>query len=110
MGGGGRARFQRALAVAAVATITLVAGCADDTDTSIGPAVSATPPAASATPSAAPSASFPLTIPHALGTATIPEKPERIVALSFEEDLLGAIGVEVVGHGENADAPGELYP
>jgi iron complex transport system substrate-binding protein len=65
-------------------------------------------PASSAEP--APAAGFPVTIEHALGTTTIPAPPTRIVALSFEEDVLSQVGVPTVGHADNAYAPGAAYP
>jgi iron complex transport system substrate-binding protein len=39
-----------------------------------------------------------------------PAPPTRIVALSFEEDVLSQVGVAVVGRTENYYAPGSLYP
>lgn len=63
-------------------------------------------------PADAPAAdtAFPVTITHALGETTIEERPERIVALSNEDDLLGQLGIPVVGHKDNISRPGELYP
>jgi hypothetical protein len=49
----------------------------------------------SVTPEPAPG--FPVTIEHALGTTTVPAPPTRIVALSFEEDVLSQVGVATVG-------------
>jgi len=80
-----------------VAALLIVAGCSAAPSTEV--------------PSEAASASgFPVTIEHALGTTTIPAPPTRIVALSFEEDVLGQVGVAVVGRTENYYAPGSLYP
>jgi iron complex transport system substrate-binding protein len=62
----------------------------------------------SVTPEPAPG--FPVTIEHALGATTIPAPPSRIVALSFEEDVLSQIGVATVGRTDNYYAPGTLYP
>lgn len=67
-------------------------------------------PAGPDTAQAPASPGFPLTIEHALGVATIPEAPTRIVALSFEEDVLARIGVSTVGHAGNSYAPGTPYP
>lgn len=53
---------------------------------------------------------FPVTIEHALGTTTIPAPPTRIIALSYEEDVLSQVGVVTVGRTENYYAPGSLYP
>ena len=57
-----------------------------------------------------PAPGFPVTIEHALGTTTIPAPPTRIVALSFEEDVLSQVGVATVGRTDNYYAPGTLYP
>lgn len=51
-----------------------------------------------------------MTIEHALGTTTIPARPTRIVALSFEEDVLSQVGVTTVGHLDNLFEPGAPYP
>ncbi|ALE84044.1 ABC transporter substrate-binding protein [Pseudonocardia sp. HH130629-09] len=56
------------------------------------------------------SGTFPVTITHALGEATISAAPTRIVALSYEQDLLSQIGITTVGHNENAVTPGRPYP
>jgi iron complex transport system substrate-binding protein len=79
-----------------VAALLVVAGCA---------APSQDEPAA-----AAPAPGFPVAIEHALGTTTIPAPPTRIVALSYEEDVLSQVGVTTVGRTENHYAPGALYP
>ncbi len=55
-------------------------------------------------------AAFPVTLTHALGETTIEERPERIVVLSNEDDVLGQLGIPVVGHTDNNYRPGELYP
>jgi iron complex transport system substrate-binding protein len=78
-----------------VAALLVAAGCAAPT---------------TATPAAPAAAGFPVTIEHALGTTTIPAPPTRIVALSFEEDVLSQVGVAVVGRTDNFYAPGTLYP
>lgn len=44
---------------------------------------------------------FPVTIEHALGTTRIPAPPTRIVALSFEEDVLSQVGMHTIGHADN---------
>ncbi|GAA5131873.1 iron-siderophore ABC transporter substrate-binding protein [Pseudonocardia adelaidensis] len=59
---------------------------------------------------AAPTPGFPVTIEHALGTTTIPAPPTRIVALSYEEDVLSQVGVVTVGRTENFYDPGSLHP
>lgn len=51
-----------------------------------------------------------VSITHAFGTTVVPEDPERIVALSFEEDALSRVGLATVGHADNAYEPGEPYP
>ena len=83
-----------------VAALLVVTACSAPA----GPASSAE----SAEP--APAAGFPVTIEHALGTTTIPAPPTRIVALSFEEDVLSQVDVAVVGRTENYYAPGALQP
>ena len=79
------------------AALLVVAGCSAPSDTTV-------PAGAGPTPG------FPVTIEHALGSTTIPAPPTRIVALSFEEDVLSQVGVSVVGRTENSYAPGSLYP
>ncbi|TWF76102.1 iron complex transport system substrate-binding protein [Pseudonocardia hierapolitana] len=80
-----------------VAALLVVVGCSAPSDT--------TAPAG-----AGPAPGFPVTIEHALGTTTIPAPPARVVALSFEEDVLSQVGVSVVGRTENFYASGSLYP
>jgi iron complex transport system substrate-binding protein len=80
-----------------VAALLVVAGCA-------------VPSSTTAPAEAAPAPGFPVTIEHALGTTTIPAQPTRIVALSFEEDVLSQVGVATVGRTENYYAPGALHP
>jgi iron complex transport system substrate-binding protein len=80
-----------------VAALLVVAGCSAPSDTTV--------PAG-----AGPVPGFPVTIEHAFGTTTIPAPPARVVALSFEEDVLSQVGVSVVGRTENFFAPGSLYP
>ncbi|GAA3069201.1 iron-siderophore ABC transporter substrate-binding protein [Pseudonocardia yunnanensis] len=68
----------------------------------------------STVPGAAPTAPaadrFPVTIHHKLGTTTIPAQPKRIVALSYEEDTLGALGITPIAYGANEFLPGGRYP
>lgn len=94
------ARRRWALTAAPLAAI-VPAACAGDGEAGLA-ATTPTP--------AADAAQFPVTIEHALGTATIPEPPQRIVALSFEQDVLSQIGMDTVGHAESYIAPGEPYP
>lgn len=85
----------------------LLTACAEDGETE----AEATGASASPSPSATVAAdAFPVTIEHALGTTTIEEPPERIVTLSFEEDVLSQIGIDTVGHAESYVEPGEPYP
>ena len=67
-------------------------------------------PAGPAQARAATDAAFPVTITHAIGETTIEQRPERIVALSNEDDVLGQLGIPVVGHKDNIYRPGEPYP
>lgn len=55
-------------------------------------------------------AGFPVTIEHAFGVTTIPAPPTRIVALSFEEDVLSRVGLTTVGHLDNFFESGAPYP
>jgi iron complex transport system substrate-binding protein len=80
-----------------VAALLVVAGCS-------------APSGATASAAAGPAPGFPVTIEHALGTTTILAPPTRIVALSFEEDVLSQIGVAVVGRTDSYFAPGALHP
>lgn len=80
-----------------VAALLVMAGCSAPLDTA-------------APAGAGPAPGFPVTIEHALGTTTIPAPPTRIVALSYEEDVLSQVGVVTVGRTENYYAPGSLYP
>ncbi|OKL53670.1 hypothetical protein BSZ39_08250 [Bowdeniella nasicola] len=75
-------------ALVTLATLALVAaGCSSTPDSS------AAPDGAAATES-----SYPRTIEHALGDTTIPEKPERVVTLSWmNHDIVAALGVVPVG-------------
>lgn len=83
----------------ALAVMALIAGC--------GGTATTTEPSS---PPAAPTGTFPVTITHALGATTIPAAPTRVVALSYEQDLLSQVGMQVVGHNENAVTPGAPYP
>jgi iron complex transport system substrate-binding protein len=62
------------------------------------------------TPAPVDAAAFPVTIPHKLGTTTIPAEPKRIVALSFEEDTLGALGITPIAYAKNPAMPGGRFP
>lgn len=73
-----------AFALAALALV--VVGCSSTPE-------SAGPPRASIG-----EASFPRTVEHALGETTIPEKPKRVVTLSWmNHDIVAALGVAPVG-------------
>lgn len=85
----------RRCAFGVVTALLVLAGCG------------AAPEAAPVVPTAP---GFPVTIEHALGTTTIPAPPARIVALSFEEDVLSQVGVRTVGHADNSYAPDTPYP
>ncbi|WP_300007737.1 ABC transporter substrate-binding protein [Pseudonocardia sp.] len=80
---------------AAAAAVLLLAACG-------GPA-----PTSASAPAGEPG--FPVTIEHAFGSTTIPAAPSRIVALSFEEDVLSRIGLTTVGHLDNLVEPGVPY-
>ncbi|NIH70813.1 iron-siderophore ABC transporter substrate-binding protein [Auritidibacter ignavus] len=80
--------LRHTIALVTLATLALVAaGCSSTPDST------APPDGAAATESG-----FPRTIEHALGEATIPEKPERVVTLSWmNHDIVAALGVVPVG-------------
>lgn len=80
--------LRRTSALVTLAALVLVAaGCSSTADST------AAPDGAAATESG-----FPRTIEHALGEATIPEKPERVVTLSWmNHDIVAALGVAPVG-------------
>ena len=72
--------------LAAAALLVGLAGCGDPSE------------AEKETKSSAASASFPLTIEHALGTTTIPEKPERVATVNWaNHEAPLALGVVPVG-------------
>ena len=90
------ARRSLAAAVALTAGLALLGGCggSDDTDEVAAPAGSA-------------AASYPVTLTHKLGTATIPAAPQRIVALSDADlDALLMLGVQPVGIAESSGENG----
>ncbi|WP_104107648.1 iron-siderophore ABC transporter substrate-binding protein [Nocardioides sp. 616] len=67
----------------------LLTGCGGSTDDS---------DAAESTSDSSTSAAFPLTIEHALGTTTVPEKPERVAAVNWaNHEVPLALGVVPVG-------------
>lgn len=63
-------------------------------------------------PSGDSSAGFPVTLPGKEGTATIPTKPERVVALGFQRDgeTAVALGVVPVAMSENTLFPNRISP
>ncbi|BBG00312.1 MULTISPECIES: iron-siderophore ABC transporter substrate-binding protein [Pseudonocardia] len=70
---------------ALTAALALVAGCGS------GPAADGTGPAAA-------DGAFPVTVPTAFGDVTIPEQPQRVVALGWSDaETALALGVEPVG-------------
>ncbi|WP_231973975.1 iron-siderophore ABC transporter substrate-binding protein [Pseudonocardia sp. HH130630-07] len=76
------------LLAALAAALALVAGCG----TAAGPA----PGDAGAAPAA--DGAFPVTIPTAFGDVTVPEQPQRVVALGWSDaETALALGVEPVG-------------
>lgn len=83
--------LSRRRALAGLAALTGALGAAACTPT----APSATTPSSSGSATGG----FPVTLAHALGTTTIPAKPQRIVTLNEDLDTLVAIGVAPVGYG-----------
>ncbi|TCJ32454.1 iron-siderophore ABC transporter substrate-binding protein [Parafrankia sp. BMG5.11] len=55
-------------------------------------------------------AGFPVTIKHAFGSTTIPAEPKKIIALSYEEDTLAALGITPIAYGQNPDKPDGDFP
>lgn len=53
---------------------------------------------------------FPITITHGLGSTTIPAAPQRIVALSGEEDTLVLLGIAPIAFSDGYGTPGERSP
>lgn len=84
---------------AAGAMMVAVAACGSDDD-------SGTPQATSASAGA----SFPVTIQHAFGSTTIPAQPTKIVALSYEEDTLAALGITPIAYAANVYKPDGVFP
>jgi iron complex transport system substrate-binding protein len=86
---------------AVIGAVLALAGCAGGA------------PEAASTPQAPPSASagtFPVTITHGLGSTSIPAAPQRIVALSGEEDTLAVLGIAPVALSEAYGTPGQRAP
>lgn len=111
-------RWLAATAAAALVALVAVAGCssdgADDAETAPSETARSTETAEAATSDATatdatdrasgdstPAGAFPVTIEHALGTAVIESRPERVVVLSDFNDLdsVLALGVEPVAFG-----------
>ena len=85
-------RSTRSLAGALAVAALLLAGCGGGSDDDAAPAAAGTPE-----PSAA-GQQFPLTIEHALGTTTIPAKPERVATVNWaNHEVPLALGVVPVG-------------
>ncbi|GAA3018844.1 iron-siderophore ABC transporter substrate-binding protein [Streptosporangium longisporum] len=86
-----RPRSLRILAVAAV--LLGIAGCGAQPETTTGSAGTSTAPSASSS-----SGAFPMTIEHALGTTTIPAKPQRVATVNWaNHEAPLALGVVPVG-------------
>jgi iron complex transport system substrate-binding protein len=100
----------RLAALAAASLLLVTAGCGDSDHGDSGSAQVAPTPSASE-PAEPAEPAFPVTIEHALGTTTISEQPQRVIALSFEEDALAAVGVTPIAYGQNAYQPDDpAYP
>ncbi|MGC5015038.1 iron-siderophore ABC transporter substrate-binding protein [Streptosporangium sp. DT93] len=91
-----RPRSLRILAVAAVALLG-IAGCGGQPETGAGTTGASTAPSASAS-TGGDSGAFPVTIEHALGTTTIPAKPQRVATVNWaNHEAPLALGVVPVG-------------
>ncbi len=104
-------RIRHAFAATLAGALTLgLAACSSDTDQPAGDAN------ASSQTDAAESGEFPIEIKHALGTTTIPEKPERVATVAWgNQDVALALGVAPVGTDTQVwnwtgDADLGLYP
>lgn len=54
---------------------------------------------------------FPVTVPHAFGETTIPEKPQRVVTLGLNDLAVAqAVGAPIVGAIQNVTATGPVLP
>ena len=54
---------------------------------------------------------FPVTIPHAFGETTIPQKPQRVVALGLNDLAVAqTVGAPIVGALQNVTATGPVLP
>jgi iron complex transport system substrate-binding protein len=102
-----------AVSAAAAAAALLLAGCAS-TQASTPAGLATT--ASDDTPAAASDGTFPLTIPNALGEATITAKPQRVASISWgNQDVALALGIVPVGMDTQvwnwtSDAEPGLYP
>lgn len=104
-----RPTHRRRLTAAAAIAGLLMAGCSSTavtggstsststTTASVASSSSAADSSGSAAPGGASSATFPVTITHALGSTTIPAAPQRVVAVSWQnQDVALALGVPPV--------------
>ncbi|MDT3439505.1 iron-siderophore ABC transporter substrate-binding protein [Pseudofrankia sp. BMG5.37] len=83
----------------AVIALALAAGCGGSDDGDGTPA-----------PASAASGSFPVTLKDKFGTAVVPAEPTRIIALSYEEDTLAALGITPIAYGKNEYKPDGVFP
>lgn len=91
-------RSRAGIALCALVVIAASAACAQDSadEAASGPAAPA--PAVSALPSPTATPAFPVTVPHAFGSTTIPAAPQRVVSVGVtEQDTILALGVTPVG-------------
>ncbi|MFT3886743.1 MAG: iron-siderophore ABC transporter substrate-binding protein [Arachnia sp.] len=91
-------RIRRLLAAAFGAAALALSACSGGTPAPTTPAPQA-PTSGSAAPStSAPAADYPIVIEHALGTTTIPAKPERVATVNWaNHEVPLALGVVPVG-------------
>ncbi|MFE9661166.1 ABC transporter substrate-binding protein [Streptomyces sp. NPDC005955] len=95
-----RLRRVRAVALAAVAAV-VITGCGEGDGSG----------RAGASGAPASDGGFPVTVTHAQGKATVPRKPERVIALGFADaQIAAALDAPVVGVARNTAAPDGNWP
>ncbi|WP_462188542.1 MULTISPECIES: iron-siderophore ABC transporter substrate-binding protein [unclassified Frankia] len=87
-------------AILAATALAVTAGCGSSDDGSGGTAASAS----------AATGSFPVTLKNKFGTTVIKSQPKRIIALSYEEDILATLGITPIAYAKNEYKPDGVFP